>query len=154
MAGNEFLISQLSQWHSDNYQGGMDLEAIARNTVVRINQTNKLAKERGQTLLWCRQGPIDLRDPNLGVSKEMWDAYVLTNDLKNEKGLMAGSEYDRLLMKTPLNSGESIMSVNTNVDLMKYMSDAFLVPALLKDRFVMYPVLFVILCHFMCNLYA
>ena len=128
----------------------MDLEAIARNTVVRINQTNKLAKERGQTLLWCRQGPIDLRDPNLGVSKEMWDAYVLTNDLKNEKGVMAGSEYDRLLMKTPLNSGESIMSVNTNVDLMKYMK---YIPCSRIDKRLICDVS-CSLCHFMFNIYA
>ena len=115
----------------------MDLEAIARNTVVRINQTNKLAKERGQTLLWCRQGPIDLRDPNLGVSKEMWDAYVLTNDLKNEKGVMAGSEYDRLL-------------INTNVDLMKYMK---YIPCSRIDKRLICDVS-CSLCHFMFNIYA
>ena len=94
MAGNDCAISQLSQWHRDNFQGGMDLDVVACNKVIRINETEKIAKERGKTLLWSKMGPIDLNDPNLGVSKEMLDVYVLTNDIKNERGVRVGSEHE------------------------------------------------------------
>ena len=39
----------------------------------------------------------------------------------------------KLLMKNPINSGLSIMSVNTNPDLAKFMTDKFCVPAVLKN---------------------
>ena len=71
MAGNEFVISQLSCWHRDNFKGGLDLEVVARNTVIRINETEKIAKARGKTLLWLKVGPIDLNDPKLEVSEAM-----------------------------------------------------------------------------------
>ena len=37
-------------------------------------------------------GPIDLNDPKLGVSKEMFDVYLKTVEIKNEMGVCEGFE--------------------------------------------------------------
>ena len=44
-----------------------------------------------------------------------------------------GFEHNKLLMKNPISSVVSIMSVNTKSDLMKFMTDKFCVPAVLKN---------------------
>ena len=134
MAGSEFVMSQLFRWHCDIFPGwkGLDLEDVSRNTVIQINETHRIAKECGKTLLWCKMGPVDLNDPKLGVSKEMYDYYHLTVSMKEEYGVCPGYKHDRLLMKNPLNCEELNLNVNTNSDLFQYMSDNFPMPAVLN----------------------
>ena len=109
------------------------MEDVARNTVIRLNDTTKYAKELGQTILWCKYGPLNLNDPAMAVSSDMLKHFDGTMVMKAEGGVVPGYKYDRLLLKNPINCGELNLNVNTNADLWRFMHNNFSVPVILKE---------------------
>ena len=92
------------------------MEDVPRNTVIRVNATDRAAKSRNKVILWSKVGPVDLNDKNYAISTEMFDYYHNTVAMKTEGGVVPGHDNDLLLMKKPLNLGELNLDINTNSD--------------------------------------
>ena len=108
------------------------MEDVPRNTVIRVNATDRAAKSRNKVILWSKFGPVDLNDKNYAISTEMFDYYHNTVAMKTEGGVCPGHDNDLLLRKKPLNLGELNLDINTNSQLLRYMQDKLPIPAALR----------------------